>query len=185
MATKEEEYNKIVLYIQQYLVHNTMVAEDANEGYEVLSAGYIKNLQKDLPYQGYAESKGRGKKINIKQFLTEDWKKFWNTWPSTKSVPGTQYKSGAKMKGQELKMHEKWYNAIYEHEKITLEKMQYAAECYLQWAYEDSKRLCRNELHYRNSMEPWLNQEQYLLFKDVEMPIKSKPVPVYQNSIDM
>lgn len=183
--TKEQEYNQIVSYIQQKLQDHV---KDYCGIVDAVDIRVVEALQEKLPYSSYIESisktKGKNKGIHYSAFFTEDWKKFWSTWPSTKSVPGTQYKSGAKMKGAELKMHEKWYNAI-ESEKITVEHMQYAAECYLQWAYEDSKRLGRNELQYRNGMEPWFNQEQYLLFMTVEKPKVQKQEAVHTTAVDM
>lgn len=145
MAVTEKEYNSIIQYVRR-----------------------CDNEAELTTYAGWKEST-KGKKKKEKVVYTEAWKKWWNTWPSTKSVPGTEYISGAKMKGAEDKMHDKWYNATNSG-KISEDMMQYAAECYLQWAYEDSKRLGRNELHYRNGMEPWLNQEQYLIYGKIEKP---------------
>lgn len=161
MAVTEKEYNSIIEYVYEYL----------NKTYEVnkeILAVDIVSLPGQCDYTDWKESI-KGKKKKEKIVYTESWKKWWNTWPSTKSVPDTEYTSGAKMKGAEEKMHDKWYNAISSG-KITEEKMQYAAECYLLWAYEDSKRLGRNELHYRNGMEPWLNQDSYLIYMDRPLP---------------
>ena len=127
------------------------------------------------------------KKVKIQEPMMEkdeEWSKFWKVWPATKSVPGTQYVSGAKMKSSEVKMRAKWANVVYNNKRISLENMQYAAECYLQWAYTDSKRLGRNELQYRNNMEVWLNQEQYLIYSTMEMPEQPKEKLVYANSTD-
>lgn len=172
-----EQYNQVLEFIDKDLMTKTS-----------LKVEEIIDIKQRCSYDQYLESisvKKKVKKYNIKSLLTDDWRKFWAVWPSTKSVPGTMYKSGAKMKGMELKMHQKWSEAL-DSGRITKEKMQYAAECYLKWAYSDSKRMERNELQYRNGMEPWLNQEQYLLFMDLELPqdiVQEKKV--YQNSTDM
>lgn len=179
----DTQWDSILLHLQNQL--STQV--ENHGGVEIIRWADVVNTLGTCTLTEYQIQQGKvkAKKYNIKQFLTEDWKKFWNVWPSTKSVPGTIYKSGAKMKGMELKMHMKWCEAI-EHEEITTEQMQYAAECYLQWGYVDSKRLKRNELLSRSGLEPWLNQSQYLIYKDIELPQEvMQEKKVYQNSTDM
>lgn len=160
---KESEYNSIIEYIRTH-----------PEG----------NYGDYLVHQVNSGKKAPKKKEPIGGKYKEVWSEFWNLWPSTKSVPDTQYKSGASMKKNEQKMYEKWLKAI-ESGKITIEKMYRAADCYLQWGYEDSKRLGRNELQYRNGMEPWLNGEVYLNYQWMEMPVKYVQKEVVQSVTDM
>ena len=142
------------------------------------------DIQRDCPYENWLaqeiikKQQNKGKKIKkskIEGQYKEEWAKFWNVWPSTKSVPGTNLKSGAVMKKDEAKMYAKWLSII-DSGKCTIEELQHSAECYLEWAYEESKKKGRNELQYRSGMEPWLNGGIYLTYKDMEMPIKAGPV---------
>lgn len=145
---KESEFNSIVTYIRK---------QD--------------NIPELATYEGYkASQKGKKKeKPVVSEEMKVAWSTFWGTWPSTKSVPNTQYKSGARMKSGEAKMMQKWLDAI-EGKKTTVQKMQYAAECYLAWGYYDSIKNGRNELIYRNALDVWLNGEMYINYSDVEMP---------------
>ncbi len=172
----EIEYGKVVKYIQQKLLANPMLkvmvsgTDDEMNEIEAIPKFMVEELQTLAPYTSYKESqKGKRVKKPVEGKYIEEWNKFWNTWPSTKSVPDTQIRSGAPMKKNETEMYKKWLNAV-ENSPISIDSMQYAAESYLQWGYEDSKRLGRNELLSRNGMEPWLNQKVYLTYMEVPKP---------------
>lgn len=165
---KEAEFNSVVMYIKKKLLEQW-------EKYDVITATDMIRLPELAPYEQYLVTivnakKKAPKKPVITSEYKEAWESFWKLFPSTKSVPGTSFKSGAVMKKNETKMFEKWLSAITSG-KITIEKMYYAANCYLQWAYEDSKRLGRNELFHRNGLEPWLNGQVYLTYMDMEIPV--------------
>lgn len=176
---KQEVFDSIIKYIQKTLLEKEVGVGEGTVKDAMIWIDDVEELQATCRYEQWLAEQVNNRKSKKKEKpvvsaeMQEAWKKWWNLWPATKSVPDTQYKSGAKMRGTEAKMMEKWVNAITSG-KTTVARMHYAADCYLQWGYEDSKRLGRNELQYRNSMEPWLNGEMYINYADVEMPIKTK-----------
>lgn len=185
MQITEKDWKSVIQYVQDKLkgqLYN--MAEEGTEDSIGVDEDSINSLQVTCTLSRYLEAT-KQKKERVKapeNDLYEDaWKQFWVLWPATKSVPGTEYKSGAKMKSSEVKMRAKWVQAIYNDKKITVEGMYKAAQCYLEWAYEDSKRLGRNEMHYRNNMEVWLNQSQYITYSQVEPPKKQEEVNEYNN----
>jgi hypothetical protein len=161
MATTADEFQSIVEYIQRK-VHGPI----GDTNYDEWKASRVK----------------RKKKVEGKYI--EDWKKWWELWPVTKSVPGTNYICGAKMRGSEQKMYEKWLAAI-EAKAVTIEELYTAADSYLAWGYSDSKRKGRNELESRSGMEPWLNQKQYMIYKDLAKPEVKQQIAVTSGDIDI
>lgn len=190
MQITEKDWQSITGYIKDEMLKQLVPAVYGN-GYpsDVVPKATILSIPHLMKLSEFLVAIGE-KKERIKApegDLYEDaWKQFWTLWPATKSVPGTEYRSGAKMKSSEVKMRAKWVQAIYNDKKITVEGMYKAAQCYLEWAYEDSKRLGRNEMQYRSNMEVWLNQEQYITFSQVAPPKKQtvERSPIYENSTD-
>lgn len=184
---KQEEFESIILWVQEKINGEKYeISWGIGDNVSGINQNTINNLPKLLDYTSYVESKGKKKVKKVEAISAEyleHWKDFWKLWPSTKSVPGTQFKSGAVMKKSEAKMMAKWHEAIKQG-KISISSMNYAANCYLQWAYHDSIFKGRNELQYRNSMEVWLNGEVYLTYVDVPMP-PTQNTTIYQNSTDM
>lgn len=189
MVIAQKDYDKIIQYVQQELLKQLMPMIYSNQ-YPV--EGVAKATLLSLPalctldnmLAATTEKKEKAKKVEVNPIYKEAWEQFWNLWPGTKSVPDTKFKSGAKMKSNEIGMYQKWVAAI-ETGKIGMEAMYKAANSYLQWAYEDSKKMGRNELQYRSGMDPWLNQEQYLIWMDVALPMKQViKEKVYENSTD-
>lgn len=186
-----QQFKQILEYVKGELLKQVapMIYIYAENQYptEAVAKTTVLCIPQLITLDGYLKSQGEKKqkvKPVVSEVYKEAWKKFWNIWPSTKSVPGTEFKYGAKMKSDELKMYGKWVTAI-ESGKISIEMMYKAADSYLQWGYEDSKRNGRNELQYRNGLEPWLNQESYLTYMDVPVPKKViEKVTVYENSTD-
>lgn len=196
MATiKEDQWNSVIKYIQEKLL--TKKWEYKNGEGDIKAAvneDDINILQEIAPYSDYLvstvnSSKKKVVKKPVGDQYVEEWSIFWNTWPNTKSVPNTEYKSGAKMKADEPKMYKKWLSHVYSESTDNYEhmiaKIQRAAEVYLQWAYYESINKGKNELQYRNGMEPWLNQAQYKLYADVPYPpvIENKQVTDYSINI--
>jgi hypothetical protein len=179
MQVTSKEWQDVMTYVQKKLL------DQIGNGDSISRITVIGVLQ-DITAEQYSADthvvRGKRKPVQIDNEYDQSWRLFWNTWPSTKSVPGTQYRSGAKMKGNEQGMYKKWLAAVVS--DISVERMQYAAECYLQWAYTESISKGRNELEYRNAMEPWLNQSLYLNYADVPMPPVTKQQIQYQNSTD-
>ncbi len=156
----EPQFNSVVSYISKKLQE------------QPLSAGTISvsNLQEVITYQEWKEEKKPRAKKPTGKYIDE-WNKFWSLWPATKSVPGTQYISGAKMKSDEQKMYDKWLAIVDgEGHDVAISNMYKAAECYLAWGYSDSIRKGRNELETRSGLEPWMNQKQYLTYYNIPMP---------------
>jgi len=171
MQIAKKDFDKIVEHVK-----NRILDEINCSG--VINPPIIVGVCEMITLEGFLDSiqekKQRVKKeIVINEQYKAAWNKFWSTWPTTKSVPLTEYKSGAVMKKDEKKMYEKWC-AVIECKGITIEQLQYATECYLEWAYTDSKRLGRNELQFRNGMEPWFNQSIYMNYIYREMPPKNQ-----------
>lgn len=187
MQITTQEWVQLMKYISKELLKERMdMGEPGGLRVNGVSVPVIEGLPSWMKLEDYIADTGtkkeRKKPVQVDTEYEQGWKKFWSTWPSTKSVPGTQYRSGAKMKGNEQGMYKKWLAAIVSN--ISVERMQYAAECYLQWAYTESISKGRNELEYRNAMEPWLNQSLYLNYADVPMPPIAKQQVQYQNSTD-
>jgi len=187
MQITTNEWNDIVKYIQNKLLQQTEVSRTATGiAKAVIPELTLIGTMSTLTLSDYIIASGakkeKKKPVQIDNEYDQSWRLFWNTWPSTKSVPGTQYRSGAKMKGNEQGMYKKWLAAVVS--DISIERMQYAAECYLQWAYTESINKGRNELEHRNGLEPWLNQSLYLNYADVPMPPVAKQQIQYQNSTD-
>lgn len=181
MEINQKDFIRIKNYICKKLTdtYNKSGSLDSTLIIGTIDEIHISDMLKQL------NEKKEKKKVVIDPLLNEAWNRFWSLWPATKSVPGTEYKSGAKMKSDEIKRYSKWVAAI-ESGKVSIEVMYRAADTYLQWAYEDSKRLGRNELQYRNGLEPWLNQEMYITFSQVTPPVKTteKKQSIYNNSTD-
>lgn len=186
----EIEFNKVVEYIQQKLIELPTVVVPVNyendiwNNIEAIPVTTVQALERVTTYTGYKEQAKKSKKVKpaMSPEMKAAWDKWWNLWPATKSVPDTQYKSGAKMRGTEAKMMEKWLavvnaNGVVDH-NLAIMQMYKAADCYLKWGYYDSIRKNRNELEGRSGMEPWLNQKQYLIYVDTEYP------PVHKNTTE-
>lgn len=187
---KEADYYSVIEYVKEQLRKQMFLMTHVN-GYPTKAVPHatIEEMNQLIKYEQYlvecVNKKGKKKeKKLVEGKYAEEWKVWWQLWPTTKSVPGTTFKSGAVMKKDEQKMYSKWLAAI-ESGKITIPNMQYAAQCYLEWCYSDSKRLGRNEMQYRNGMESWLNGEMYLNYISLDMPAEIKDKKVYQNSTDM
>lgn len=193
--TSEKEWNSIIEYIQQKLQERIYEIVDSvmdAVSIDVLAKKDIDNLQEIAPYADWLVSAVNSKKKVVKKPVEgkyqQQWKAFWEIWPSTKSVPDTQFKSGAKMKSDEQKMYQKWLKLIECEgvgEQWAIDQVYKAADCYLKWGYYDSIRKGKNELEVRSGMEPWLNQKQYLIYANMEYPPVQKKQVVYENSTDM
>jgi hypothetical protein len=164
----EAEYQSIVEYVSR------KIAED-----QCMEPWLPAELQQLCPYNDWKLSRGKMKKVKkpVEGKWSEEWQKWWNLWPSSKSVPNTQFKSGAVMKKDEQKMYQKWLEVVELNRSIggdtaeaTIQSLYKAADCYLQWGYYDSIRKGKNELEVRSGMEPWLNQKQYLIYATMEYP---------------
>lgn len=191
MQISKSEWDSILKYIKNRLLVNSYpikrtmgMTDDLTITTEMVSCDAITGVMEKMNLEQFLADSGNKKerkKVVIDSDYKEAWEKFWTLWPGTKSVPGTAFKSGAKMKGNEEKMYQKWLEGI---KIIPAERMYYAAKCFLEWGYEDSKRTGRNELISRNGMEPWMNQKLYLIYKDKEMPETKKERKIYQNAVD-
>lgn len=162
LTAKEEVFKSIVKFVTHWFLNSDGVDKEPN---------YEKWLAEQV------NAKKSKKKVEIPEHWKESWQKFWDTWPNTKSVPddkgGWLFKSSAVMKSDEAGMFKKWLKAI-ESKKITIEQMQYAAECYLLYGYNKSKTLGQNKMEYESGMAPWLNQQKYLVYMNLEMPKEYK-----------
>ncbi len=171
MQCSKQEWDKLMKYISSELLKQLVPAVYEN-GYpmEGVPKATILSMPALISQEQFivdTDTKREKRKVVVEVEYKEAWDKFWKLWPGTKSVPGTAFTSGAKMKGSEENGYKKWREAI---KNITIEQMYYAANCYLQWGYEDSKRNGRNELLSRNGLEPWFNQKLYLVYMNKEMP---------------
>lgn len=170
MAVKEEVFNSIVEYVKNEL---KLRCQEFNME-PVIPTRSLNSAV--IPYERwlvqYTNKKKPKKKVEIPEDYKVAWKKFWNTWPTTKSVPdnkgGWLYRSSSPMKSDENGMFKKWLKVVGK--ECTIQQMQRAAECYLLYGYNESIIRKENKMIYKAGMGPWLNQQMWKIYMELEMP---------------
>ena len=141
---------------------------------KVIIVGTIQDLTLDNYLQESGTKKERKKPQVTDNGVADKFNEFWAVWPSTKSIPGTRFRSGKSMKSDAEKMRYKFADIVRSGE-VTADQLIHASRVYLELNKQDSIRNDRNEYEHINGMEPWLNQKKYLNYLDMELEDEYEP----------
>lgn len=171
MQIKQEDWKKILQWVRDKMLEEMQVMRNAIG----LPVDVVKKFSIEaIPLLDLKEFlKDTGEKKEKKKREVSDnpeWEKFYQYWPATKSVPGAadpKYKSGKSFKGNEPICRRLWEDAL---DVVRAERLLHAAKVYITYGIKDSYKKGSNQMEYLNALEPWLRQQKFLNYVDMEIP---------------